>query len=311
MRMKHAELSVSVVIPVYNRFPMLLEALESVGAQTEPADEIIVVDDGSLDIAHEQAQQIKALDPRVIYLRIDHCGMPGAVRNAGVDAARGEWVALLDSDDLWLPDKLALQKQCAASRPDVPLVHTRERWVRGGREISQAGQRHRRDGWIFPDALVKCVIGPSTVMMRRELYRALGGFRPDLEVAEDYEFWLRVTAHHLVAYVARPLVEKRAGHGEQLSEKYGHIEQFRIDGLERLVAEGYFSRVPPSSVRATRQAAQPTAEPTTAARAADLEQLARAELARKCRIYAAGAIKRGRQPEADHYRALADRHAPH
>lgn len=291
--------SVSVVIPVYNRYPLLLEALESVLSQSEPPREIVVVDDGSLDIADAQVEQLRALDPSLVYRRIDHCGMPGAVRNVGVEAARGKWVSFLDSDDLWYPEKLALQRECAASHPEVALVHTRERWVRGEREISQAGQRHRREGWLFPDALVKCIIGPSTVMMRREFYRALGGFRVDLEVAEDYEFWLRVTAHHPVAYIDRPLVQKRAGHGEQLSEKYGHIEQFRIRGLERLVAEGYFSHAP-------RLPRYQTAESACA----DLEQLARAELARKCRIYAAGAAKRGRAAEAKHYRALADRHDP-
>ncbi|TVQ38697.1 MAG: glycosyltransferase family 2 protein [Spirochaetaceae bacterium] len=273
--------SVSVVIPVYNRFGMLLQALESVCGQTAGPREIVVVDDGSRDIDAGRLTALRALDPRIDYLRIAHCGMPGAVRNAGAARCSGEWIALLDCDDIWHPDKLALQLECAAANPSAPLVHTRERWLRDGREIPQTGQRHLRTGWVFADALVKCTIGPSTAIMRRALYSRLGGFRSDMEVAEDYEFWLRVTARYPVAYVDRPLVDKRAGHGDQLSEKHGQIERFRIEGLLRLVEQNYFSFD------------------------SGLQALARAELARKCAIYAAGAAKRGRHAEADRFRALA------
>jgi glycosyltransferase involved in cell wall biosynthesis len=218
--------------------------------------------------------------------------MPGAVRNRGAEAARGAYLAFLDSDDLWSPEKL--EKQIArmfewgedTSRMYTCRVsHTRERWLRRAengefREISQKGQKHRRSGDIFEDALKKCIIGPSTVMMERSFFEELGGFREELEIAEDYEFWLRITALEEVGYLDGPLTVKRAGYGDQLSEKYGHIEYFRLTALKALIDSGWF---------------------------ADKRRTAAClELARKCRIYAAGCRKRGRGEEALQYERWAE-----
>ena len=257
-----------------------MEAIGSVRAQSYAPIEVIVVDDGSTD---GTAQRLRtARDVRL--LRIDHTGRPGAVRNAGAAAAAGDYLAFLDSDDLWMPGKLDAQMALLPGGDRPPIVHCRERWVRDGRTVSQAGQRHRRDGRIFADSVRKCVIGPSTVLMRRAVMEEVGGFREDLQVAEDYELWLRVTARFPVAYCDRPLVIKRAGHGDQLSERHDHVERFRIDALAPLVAAGRW------------------AEPE--------RTIARRELARKCLIYAAGARKRGRRAEAERYEALAAESRP-
>jgi hypothetical protein len=132
---------------------------------------------------------------------------------------------------------------------------------------------------IFDDALKKCIVGPSTVLMEASLFREAGGFREDLEIAEDYELWLRITSRYPVAYLDDPLTVKRAGHGDQLSERYGSIEYFRIQGLKGLIESG----------RLTGEQA--------------IE-----ELIRKCRIYAAGCRKRGRYEEASSYEVLADQY---
>ena len=279
-RSGHDHPLVSVIIPTHDRHALLMEAIDSVRAQTYAPIELIVVDDGSTDGTSEQLSG----EPGVRLLRIDHTGCPGAVRNAGVAIATGDHLAFLDSDDLWMPDKLAAQMELLRGRPEVPIVHCREHWVRGGRTVSQAGQRHRRDGRLFADAVRKCVIGPSTVVLHRAVLREVGGFREDLEIAEDYELWLRVTARFPVAYCDRPLVTKRAGHGDQLSERYGQIERFRIAALAPLVA------------------AHRWAEPE--------RTVARRELARKCLIHAAGARKRGRHAEAERYDALAAESSP-
>ena len=270
---------VSVVIPTYNRAALLREAVASVLSQSYAPLELIVVDDGSTDATAAFLKSCQAA--RLI--RQDHTGMPGQARNAGARVARGEYLAFLDSDDLWLPHKLAVQV-AAAQTAGYAITHTRERWVRSGRVVSQRGQRHRRSGDLFMDSLRKCIIGPSTVLLRRAVFAAVGGFREDLEIAEDYELWLRLTAHYPVGYVERESVIKRAGHGDQLSERYGHIELFRLRALRGLVED--------------------TCAPHfTAAQRAE----AAAELARKALIYAAGCRKRGRTAEADRYEALAHR----
>ncbi|MFW6360984.1 MAG: glycosyltransferase family 2 protein [Spirochaetota bacterium] len=283
---------ISVIIPVYNRPQLALEAVRSVLFQSYPQLECILVDDGSTDPPNE-ARRLFAADPRFRYLRIDHTGLPGAARNRGVAAARCDLIAFLDSDDLWLPRKLELQVpllvQSLREEGGAPaLVHSKEIWLRDEKIISQKRHRHRRRGDVFPDALKKCMIGPSTVLMRRSVYAALGGFREDLEIAEDYELWLRLAALHPVEYVDEPLIVKRAGHGEQLSEKYGHIELFRLKGLEDLVRGRWFARH---------------------ARACELQQSAAAELAKKCAIYAAGCRKRGKSGEAAEFEAKASRYS--
>ena len=278
---------VSVVIPVYNRAALLREAVASVLAQSYAALELIVVDDGSTDATAAclrplfDVREVRGRR-KVRLVRQDHTGMPGQARNAGAGVARGEYLAFLDSDDLWLPHKLALQVAAATAAGDA-VNHTRERWLRSGRIVSQRGQRHRRSGDLFADSLRKCIIGPSTVLLRREVFERAGGFRTDLEIAEDYELWLRITARHAVGYVEQESVIKRAGHGDQLSERYGHIELFRLRALRDLLEDRRQHFTPPQRAAAA------------------------AELARKARIYAAGCRKRGRTDEAARYHALAQR----
>ena len=272
---------ISVIIPVYNRFELLKEAAATVMGQSFRNFELIVVDDGSSDMTPTIVMYYQS-DPRFRYIRIEHNGMPGYVRNRGVEEARAPYIAFLDSDDLWMKDKLEKQLLFLQENPGIHIVHTRERWMRSGKEVSQKGQKHKRSGMIFNDALKKCIIGPSTVVLKKELFEEAGGFREDLEVGEDYELWLKITDTSEVGYIDEPLITKRAGHGEQLSEKYGQIEIFRIRALLKLVEECYFTK----------------------------EHLipARKELSRKCRIYAAGCRKRERYNEAMEYERLSEKY---
>jgi len=297
------EPEVSVIIPVYNRPELVTEAVRSVLFQSHGKLECILVDDGS-EAPPAEALEIFGADPRFRYLRIDHSGMPGAVRNRGVEEACYDIIAFLDSDDLWLPQKLEKQLELMTAREDGPpgLFHTREIWLRDSKIISQKTQRHRRRGDVFADALEKCMIGPSTVLMQREVFEELGGFREDLEIAEDYELWLRLTAAYPVEYVEEPLVVKRAGHGAQLSEKYGQIEIFRIRALQRLVEEDFF-RGSGGIGSFPRLGESPP--PGGYFPPDHRHEAAAAELARKCEIYAAGCRARGRTGEAAEYEALA------
>lgn len=293
---------VSVIIPVYNRKDLLFQAVSSVAAQTYRNFELIIVDDGSTDglkgiLEHADAgaaeteAELQAWEnvlpkgfkksEQFQYLSIPHSGFPGKVRNAGIRAAKGSLIAFLDSDDLWCPEKLERQVSLLEKHPEIPLVHTREIWKRGEKTVSQKSQKHLREGNIFADSLKKCIIGPSTVCMKRSFLDKIGWFREDLEVAEDYELWLRLTSRSPVGYIDEPLTVKRAGHGkQQLSEKYGQIEIFRILGLMELVEAGWFSADASALGSACRD-------------------MAERELQRKTAIYAAGARKRGREEEAE------------
>ncbi len=262
-----------------------MEAAASVLGQSWTDLELIIADDGSTDGIEEDIKGLSA-DPRVRWHRLVHTGMPGAVRNTGASLAGGKWLAFLDSDDLWLPEKLEQQMKHISSLEGIRCAHCREIWLRGDRVVSQKSQKHARKGDVFEDSLKKCIIGPSTVVMETELFYSLGGFREDMEIAEDYELWLRLTSQEHVGYLDEPLVIKRSGHGkDQLSEKYGHIEVFRVSGLLDLVESQWFFDDP------------------------QRQKQAEAELVRKCRIYSAGARKRGLLEEAEEYESIAKRYS--
>ena len=290
---------ISVIIPHYNRLELLAEALDSVSRQTWKPLEVLLVDDGSPGHCRPGLKALKSDHPWQMPGRglelicLDHSGFPGLVRNRGLEQARGDYLAFLDSDDLWLPHKLETQWQCLheaqVQNSLISLCHSREKWLRRGKEISQKNFRHQREGWVFPDALEKCIIGPSTVLVSREGWERLGPFREDLEVAEDYELWLRWTSAEPVAYCDEALTIKRAGEWEQLSEKYGQIEIFRIRALEE-----WLLGLPQVLGRKSQEDASQ-----------NHQVLAGQVLARKMEIYAQGAAKRGRNDEAAFYRDRA------
>ena len=268
----------TIIIPTYNRRFFLERAINTVFSQTYTQFELIIADDGSSDGTADYLRTLHSAG-KLQFLQLPHSGFPGKVRNAGARLATGEYLAFLDSDDLWKPEKLARQVAFFQEHPELKICHTREIWQRGETIVSQAGQKHRRCGFIFADALKKCIIGPSTIMMRRELFEEFGGFREDLEIAEDYELWLRITARYPVGYIDEPLTVKRAGHADQLSEKYGQIEIFRIKALLLNLEEGTIE--------------------------GEQRDLAVRELVRKCRIYARGCEKRRKVEEARRYRQIA------
>ena len=272
---------ISVIIPTFNRLSLLKEAVESVMKQVWPHFELIIADDDSTDGTEGYGRSLSGRGD-IKYIRLEHSGFPGKVRNAGAEQAAGTYLAFLDSDDLWKPEKLARQAAYFESNPKMKICHTREVWLRNGKIVSQSGQRHAREGYIFRDALKKCIIGPSTVMMKRNLFLETGGFREDLEIAEDYELWLRITVNHPAGYLDEPLVIKRGGHPGQLSEKYGQIEIFRIKALRMNLDAGTFR--------------------------GEQQKMACRELVRKCRIYAAGCLKRGKTEESRRSQELAARY---
>ena len=242
--------------------------IASVRAQTVTDLELILVDDGSTDNALDRALEIH--DPRLSILRQSHQGAPTAL-NRGLAAARGEYIAFLDSDDLWRPKKLAFQADFMELHREIAVCQTEEIWIRNGVRVNPRAIHRKPAGDIFLSSLDLCLVSPSAVMMRRDLFMALGGFDEALPVCEDYDLWLRIAIDHQVALIAEPLVIKRGGHADQLSHSVWGMDRFRVIALQKLL------RLDIS--RARREAAVDV-------------------LRRKVRILANGARKRGKEPEA-------------
>lgn len=226
--------TISVVIPSFNRLSMLQHAIDSVLAQTLPADEIIVVDDGSTDdtttILQPQYRQVK-------FLRQQHLGVSSA-RNTGIKAAHGDWVALLDSDDIWHTNKLQTQMQAIAQTHNYLICHSDEVWIRHGVQVNPM-QKHAKTGhWIFQSCLPRCVISPSTVLIKSTLFDELGYFDESLLACEDYDLWLRFCCRYPVLYIATKLITKYDGHNDQLSRCYWGMDRFRIKALHNIISTG-------------------------------------------------------------------------
>jgi len=221
----------SVIIPVYNRASTLKSAIESVLSQTFSDYEIIVVDDGSDKVVK------KALKPymgRVKYIKLNNNFGVSHARNIGIKAARGKYIAFLDSDDLWLPDKLQMQFDMF-QQSDLPVIHTNEFWFRGDRFINQ-GKRHKRyGGKIFDKVLDFCRISPSSVAIRKDVFKVCDLFDEKMRVCEDYDLWLRICEKYEVGYLPEKLIIKRAITDDQLSDSIKHIEFIRLVALARFV----------------------------------------------------------------------------
>ena len=267
---------VSVIIPTYNRRAMLLEAIDSVLAQSSQSFELIVIDDGSTD---GTAEQLTTLDRTIRFERIEHSG-PAAARNRGVALAHAPLLAFLDSDDLWAPTKLERQLAFTNANPDCAISQTNEIWIRNGRRVNPGLRHRKRSGDFFIDSLRTCLISMSATMMRTELFRSLTGFDQSMLAAEDYDLWLRILIDHEAGLLDEPLVTRRGGHPDQTSATTLALDRFRILALTKLLADDRLS---------------------PARRTAVIEVLAE-----KCRIYAGGLVRRGRIDQARLFQRIAD-----
>jgi glycosyltransferase involved in cell wall biosynthesis len=213
---------------------MLCEAVASVHAQICADFELIIVDDGSTDETGARLQSIAA-GARIITQ--ERCG-PAAARNRGAVAASGRYLAFLDSDDLWLPEKLAVQLAFMKVHPEVAICQTEEIWIRNGVRVTPKLKHRKPDGDIFKRSLDLCLVSPSAVMMTRDLFIEVGGFDEKLLVCEDYDLWLRIGVEHSVPLIAQPFVIKRGGHPDQLSHALWGMDRFRVAALQKLLRSG-------------------------------------------------------------------------
>lgn len=189
----------SVVIATYNRARFLGEAIDSVLCQTHPEFEVIVVDDGSTDGTRALVERYL---PRVRYVWQPNRER-GAARNHGLRLASGDFIAFLDSDDAWTPDKLERDLARFEERPDAGLVYSDIQLVDvDGRPLRRL-RRRGHEGWVTGPLLRKNFVSNGAHLIRAEAVRAAGGFREELEFvgSEDWELWVRLSTRIRFAYV--------------------------------------------------------------------------------------------------------------
>jgi len=266
---------ISVIIPTHNRAHFLDEAIASVLQQSERDFELLIVDDGSTD---DTAALCAKHGSALHYFQQKRRGV-SAARNLGVQNAGGQWLAFLDSDDLWEPHKLAQQVHWLAAHPGVQLCYTNETWIRRGRRVNQKKIHGKAGGWIYPLCLPRCIISPSSVLLHRQLCGAAGMFDEMLPICEDYDLWLRLAARYEVGFIDAPLIVKRGGHAGQLSHSEWGIDRYRVYALLKMLAGRIL--------------------------APDWRQQTVATLKRKCHILASGYAKRGNLQEANFFAEIS------
>lgn len=267
-------MNISVIIPTYNRCDLLQRALQSVIAQTASAFEIIVVDDGSDDATATLVKQHKHI--RYYY---QPNGGVSAARNLGIKQAKGDWLAFLDADDTWHPQKLQLQRAALVAAPDYRISHTDEVWIRNGVTVNPPKKYAKQGGWMFEHCLPVCALSPSTVMIHREVFTAVGLFDTTLPACEDYDLWLRICAVYPVLLLEQKLTTKYGGHANQLSATVQGLDQYRVQALLKIINSGALT--------------------------AKNRQAAVTMLRNKAVIFQQGALKRGKWAEAQYYQDLA------
>ena len=190
-----------------------------------------MIDDGSTD---GTAPWLKKEYPTVKLIEQANQGV-SAARNAGIQQAKSEWIALLDSDDEWFPEKLERQVKELQKYPEILFCHTDEIWIRKGVRVNPMKKHQKFGGMIFRKCLDICRISPSSSLFSRTLLDDAGWFDETLPICEDYDLWLRITAKFPVLYIDDPLIIKYGGHRDQLSRSVDGIEQYRITALEKIL----------------------------------------------------------------------------
>jgi glycosyltransferase involved in cell wall biosynthesis len=226
---------ISVIVPTFNRISLLERALNSVLQQTWTDFELIVVDDGSTDGTVGRLTELKCSWPQNqirIVASQTNCGVSHA-RNRGIEEAKGQWLAFLDSDDEWHPKKLELQMQIV-KETSVKWVHSEEIWIRNGTRVNPKLKHGKGPGSQFINSLKLCCISPSAVLIHRSLTETYGNFREDYPVCEDYELWLRLTLHEPIGFTKQALLTKYGGHEDQLSRRYFAMDYWRVKAMYEL-----------------------------------------------------------------------------
>jgi glycosyltransferase involved in cell wall biosynthesis len=197
---------VSVIIPAWNNADMAVEAVTSALAQTHPRTEVVAVDDGSTD---DTAARLAAFAPRITLVRQDHRG-PAVARNAGVRASRGEFIGFLDSDDLWMPEKIARCLPPLLADPQVGVVYTAVRIHETDTGRKYLLPQYTHGGSMARDLFLECRgVNTSTLLLRRSSFDQVGGFDEEFFRAQDWDLMVRLAEVCRYARVPEVLTERR------------------------------------------------------------------------------------------------------
>ncbi|PID77797.1 MAG: glycosyl transferase [Deltaproteobacteria bacterium] len=270
------EKTVSVIIPVFNRDWGIREAVDSVLEQTYKNFELIIVDDGSYDNTRKILESYNS--KRINVIRQKNMGV-SAARNTGIKKASGDYIAFLDSDDKWIPEKLEIQMDYFSKHPEIFVCQTNEIWIRNGKRINPSKKHKKPQGDIFIDSLSLCLVSPSAVMMKKEFFFKAGFFDESMKVCEDYDLWLRAGLLFDFYLIDKECVIKRGGHSDQLSSS-PFLDKYRIYSLNKILFSKVFDKEKKIAVFN--------------------------KLSEKCEIYVKGCIKRNKWEEVFIYRKIID-----
>lgn len=273
---------VSVIIPTFNRKQLCKRAVASVINQTYTNFELIVVDDCSTDGTSAEYLFGKNRDQKYLYLRNKINAGVSKSRNTGVSRSPAEWVSFLDSDDEWHREKLEKQVEWISENPDYDIVQTKEIWIRKGVRVNPPKTHEKIAGYIFRESLERCMITPSSVMLKKRLFTEKGRFNESIPACEDYGLWLRITLNNPVGLVDELLLTRYGGRKDQLSFSVGVLDKFRIRTLLDLLENEELNSEQKSLVCKT--------------------------LVKKAKIVANGLKKRNKADEYERFRGIADQY---
>ena len=197
---------VSIIIPTYNRAHLIGRAIETALGQAYQNIEIIVIDDASSDETSKEMDKLK--DERIKYIRHINNKGPAAARTTGIRAARGTYIAFLDSDDEWLPEKLEKQiKIMEGTSPEVGVIYTGCRRIMKGKEYYIPNSKIRKkEGYIFNTVLRFYMIYMSSVVIKSDVFRSVGLFDEGLPAIAEWDLWIRISKQYLFKYINEQLV---------------------------------------------------------------------------------------------------------
>lgn len=270
---------ITVVIPTYNRNRQCYDAVKSVLDQTYRSFELIIVDDCSSNKDnHQQLQELILSDSRCIYICNDENRGVSYSRNRAIKQSNGTWIALLDSDDIWHKRKLEKQVQWIHDNPSEVIVQTKEIWVRHGVRVNAPKSHEKKEGHIFEESLERCMITPSSVLIKKDIVEQFNGFDESFPACEDYDLWLKITLNYPVGLVDEFLMTRYGGHEDQLSATIPVLDTYRIRSLLTILTQ-----YNPSEIQ---------------------RKLVIKTLLKKAAILSKGLLKRGRQDEHQYYQNI-------